>query len=787
MKTLIAVATAVACLFSFDTKAQFLHNDACKFAEGQHNLGLPYQLIRDPVNPSTTFYTVSYDAVCYTRDAFADEIVFETFLTAETVGVGIRDIALSPSGAVAVIAPAPKLIGLERGTGEVDNYYEEWGLLNTRIWFSETVESGFYEIDVIAHAELGHIEDIWLNGKGDVLVAASTKKVATWRRVGRNWSVVNVTVLSDIGVEFFPSLHDIHSHPGCEEPYWGGGFYIKGHPDGDMVYIDAHRILAYTPVRRASHCELLHDDRRDADSMYGIVIEASVNDWQWRKPVFIDEEWCRGIPNRLARIRTQEDGWYIAVSPINPELTWAICPQNIVGQFARRDSDGWKKVDGGRYWDLYRFQLGIKYRASLLWSEFMASSVNDNILITSAKTLKFDGGRLLMNQVPHYGWSSQSEIDPAFIALDSDTGLMNFALHGSFFFGHKNIRMKRRIARGPHSEDKIDTLQVREGWGHLIDACTFQGRDMMVTVSRYRNKGAIYGSETRVDVWRTDGYQPVELLKSVDKVSQQRYSDPPMVYCGAEPYANDILVIGGTGQYEVYLRMNAQSFEVIEKNVFTGDVELIPSDKHKELGISGRYAGNFVCHDNGYIVWRGDWVQTHVPCKGGLSHPDYGLLIMSIDGIRWTNPEVYREALWDRSVKVSDEHDWNMIGFCGDPDDPNIILMGTGIAPKCMEFSLPTVTSSAYDHLEVGEALSNYPNPFLSATNLTFGLAQHGVVTLEIYDINGRRVSQLDIGVMSPGAHALQWDGGQMSSGVYMVRLVVDGVQVGDAHRLVRI
>lgn len=78
----------------------------------------------------------------------------------------------------------------------------------------------------------------------------------------------------------------------------------------------------------------------------------------------------------------------------------------------------------------------------------------------------------------------------------------------------------------------------------------------------------------------------------------------------------------------------------------------------------------------------------------------------------------------------------------------------------------------------------NVPNPFQSMTNIQYKVPSTGaVVTLQIFDINGRRIRTLVDGSSVVGNHTVSWDGmddkGQaMASGIYMYRLTTgDSVQ----------
>ncbi|UCD64130.1 MAG: T9SS type A sorting domain-containing protein [Candidatus Zixiibacteriota bacterium] len=71
----------------------------------------------------------------------------------------------------------------------------------------------------------------------------------------------------------------------------------------------------------------------------------------------------------------------------------------------------------------------------------------------------------------------------------------------------------------------------------------------------------------------------------------------------------------------------------------------------------------------------------------------------------------------------------------------------------------------------------NYPNPFNPATRITFDLPRAGEVTLEIFNILGRRVRVLLDGVpLEAGTHVAEWngtapDGRPVSSGIYFYRI----------------
>jgi hypothetical protein len=71
----------------------------------------------------------------------------------------------------------------------------------------------------------------------------------------------------------------------------------------------------------------------------------------------------------------------------------------------------------------------------------------------------------------------------------------------------------------------------------------------------------------------------------------------------------------------------------------------------------------------------------------------------------------------------------------------------------------------------------NYPNPFNPATTIAYDISRDCHVTLEVFDVLGRRVRTLVSGPQSPGHKTVEWDGrdgaGQpVASGVYVYRIV---------------
>jgi hypothetical protein len=65
----------------------------------------------------------------------------------------------------------------------------------------------------------------------------------------------------------------------------------------------------------------------------------------------------------------------------------------------------------------------------------------------------------------------------------------------------------------------------------------------------------------------------------------------------------------------------------------------------------------------------------------------------------------------------------------------------------------------------------NFPNPFNPSTNIRYELPMAGNVTLKVYDMNGKEALTLADGFREAGYYTVQFNGNNLSSGVYYYRL----------------
>jgi hypothetical protein len=73
------------------------------------------------------------------------------------------------------------------------------------------------------------------------------------------------------------------------------------------------------------------------------------------------------------------------------------------------------------------------------------------------------------------------------------------------------------------------------------------------------------------------------------------------------------------------------------------------------------------------------------------------------------------------------------------------------------------------------ELKQNFPNPFNPNTLINFSVPKAGNVTLEVFDISGKRVASLVNDEMEAGNYKFDFNAGVLSSGVYFYKLTAEG------------
>ncbi len=117
----------------------------------------------------------------------------------------------------------------------------------------------------------------------------------------------------------------------------------------------------------------------------------------------------------------------------------------------------------------------------------------------------------------------------------------------------------------------------------------------------------------------------------------------------------------------------------------------------------------------------------------------------------------------------------SILSFGTDQNNELYILGNNGIIYR-FNRSTATGTGSAPSTTPDRFTLEqNYPNPFNPSTAISFSLPVAAHVQLGVYDILGRKVATLMNGYLTAGSHQTQFYASNLSSGVYMYRLITPG------------
>jgi hypothetical protein len=99
----------------------------------------------------------------------------------------------------------------------------------------------------------------------------------------------------------------------------------------------------------------------------------------------------------------------------------------------------------------------------------------------------------------------------------------------------------------------------------------------------------------------------------------------------------------------------------------------------------------------------------------------------------------------------------------------NVLEFGVNISPVSGVVPITSQIPTQY-RLE-----QNYPNPFNPVTKINFEIPKTGFVSLKVYNVLGREVANLVNTVKNAGNYSVDFDGTNLSSGVYFYKLESNG------------
>lgn len=98
----------------------------------------------------------------------------------------------------------------------------------------------------------------------------------------------------------------------------------------------------------------------------------------------------------------------------------------------------------------------------------------------------------------------------------------------------------------------------------------------------------------------------------------------------------------------------------------------------------------------------------------------------------------------------------------------------TKVLWNCIDSAMQMLPVSGNEP-EIISYLSNYPNPFNPRTLIKYDIASEGNVTIKVFDMLGRELAVLVNEYKQAGTYSTDFDGSNLSSGVYYYALEVNG------------
>jgi hypothetical protein len=207
------------------------------------------------------------------------------------------------------------------------------------------------------------------------------------------------------------------------------------------------------------------------------------------------------------------------------------------------------------------------------------------------------------------------------------------------------------------------------------------------------------------------------------------------------------------------------------------------------LNVNGEVDFNYGRMDSGFLPW-GDWwnVQYSSPATIGIENAD------GSDGLEIA----YQENYLHDSLSIKIYPSWLALASAsghimpGSSETATISFRAGNLAPgiytgtvylETNDPNTPSVTIPVSmevqptgieesDNLPIEFSLSqNYPNPFNAQTTIQYSLPEKSMVTIDIYDILGRKIETLAEGIEPAGNHQAIWDAIGQSSGIYFYRI----------------
>jgi len=235
---------------------------------------------------------------------------------------------------------------------------------------------------------------------------------------------------------------------------------------------------------------------------------------------------------------------------------------------------------------------------------------------------------------------------------------------------------------------------------------------------------------------RTDGIQDAGIVDMGYHYAVMEGPPPPDLSVTLTPHDPPIQIPAGGGSFMFDVAIENTTAEAIVADVW---IDVVPPGG-TALSLVVRTDVSFPASTT---ITRPDMTQ-NVPPRAPAGTYTYTCSVGEMMGTVIDFDQFTFEKL-ETGEGLSTVNDWNLSGW-----EDEVVQAS---APA--EFSLHSV----------------YPNPFNPLTTISYALPEAARVTLRIFDVNGRQISELANGWRDAGVHEVTFDATNLASGVYVYRL----------------
>ncbi|MBG0781611.1 MAG: T9SS type A sorting domain-containing protein [Bacteroidales bacterium] len=234
------------------------------------------------------------------------------------------------------------------------------------------------------------------------------------------------------------------------------------------------------------------------------------------------------------------------------------------------------------------------------------------------------------------------------------------------------------------------------------------------------------------------------------------------------------------GAYDIYTTDGGENWHAVKMGSmlrFRGTWGDISDDNRIQITASDDHETIFVSWNDTDLEAQEDNSRPNVFARGMKPNPWGTADLTCVEGsAEPTNVTLYSEGMWNATFISVAANTREVDGKYYIPMVYQALQDGSDIDPVQFKYIkdfyftdadfcvVGNEEIAAVKGLEVGQ---NFPNPFSSETNIQVSLANAGNVNLEVYNITGQKVMNMDYGYKTAGSFTMTIDADELPTGVY--------------------